>query len=133
MSSKIKLSKFTSEELDFLSRKLDLRRNIVCRLAIGTSLSIKTSVSTLHPKDNLGFEFNRYTLTGETDHIFKALIQQHEKKKLSDHEYFTKFFRNHVERGISILKSNYERINSPVDFLLGLNQPHKIIYQERLD
>ncbi len=119
MSSRLKISKKTSEQLNHLSSRLNLRRNIVCRLAIGRSLSKKESVKNLKPKDNTGYEFNRYTLTGEYDEIFKALINQHERKKLSDRNYIT-FLRNHIERGINILYKEYQRINSPIDFFSEL-------------
>ena len=80
MSSRLRISKKASEQLNHLSKRLDLRRNIVCRLAIGRSLAEKGSVKNMKPKDSAGFEFNRYTLTGEDDEIFKALVKQHEKK-----------------------------------------------------
>ena len=74
MPSKLKISKEASKRLDYLSSKLGLRRNIVCRLAVGRSLAERESVKDIKPKDNSGYEFNRYTLTGEYDEIFKALI-----------------------------------------------------------
>lgn len=121
MPSKLKISKGTSKRLDYLSNKLGLRRNIVCRLAIGRSLAEKESVRNIKPTDSSGYEFNRYTLTGEYDEIFKALIIQHENKKLSDDEYFSKYLRNHLERGINLLYEEYERVNSPVEFLVSLS------------
>jgi len=41
-----------------LSKRLDLGRNIVCRLAIGRSLAEKRSVGCILPKDSAGYEFN---------------------------------------------------------------------------
>ena len=121
MPAKLKLSEEASKCLEYLSKRLGLRRNIVCRLAIGRSLAEKESVKTMDLKDSNGYEFNRYTLTGEYDSVFKALITQHEKKKLYDTEYFTKYLRNHIERGINLLYHEYERINSPVEFLVALS------------
>jgi DNA sulfur modification protein DndE len=121
MPVKLKLSEKTSKHLEYLSRRLGLRRNIVCRLAIGRSLAEKESVLSISPKDSNGYEFNRYTLTGEYDNIFKALVVQHEKRKLHDTEYFAKYLRNHIERGINLLYHEYERINSPVEFLVALS------------
>lgn len=93
----------------------------MCRLAIGRSLTERESVETISPRDSNGYEFNRYTLTGEYDGIFKALIIQHEGKKMHDAEYFTKYLRNHIERGIGLLCYEYERVNSPVEFLVSLS------------
>ena len=126
MANKIKISKEASELLDHLSNKLDLRRNIICRMAIGRSLDEKESVKEFNPKNNVGYEFNRYTLTGEYDDIFKALIIQHEMKKLNDTQYFSKYLRNHIERGINLLYAEYERINSPIDFLVNLSMSRSI-------
>ena len=120
MSSKLKISEKSSKELVTLSMKLNLRRNIICRLAIGKSLSEKDSVRDIKPEDNAGFEFNRYTLTGDQDVLFKALIIQHEKKKISDINYFSNYVRNHIERGLTLLSDEYSRINSPIEFLIGL-------------
>ena len=120
MSNKLKISKETSTQLDHLSIRLGLRRNIICRLGVGRSLAEKHSVKDLKPKNNVGYEFNKYTLTGDYDEIFRALIVQHERKKLTDSQYFSKYLRNHIERGIELLYKEYERINSPIDFLVKL-------------
>lgn len=120
MSSKLKISEKASKKLVTLSMKLNLRRNIICRLAIGKSLSEKESVKKIEPEDNAGFEFNRYTLTGDQDILFKALIIQHEKRKFSDFDYFSIYIRNHIERGLKLLSDEYNKINSPIDFLIGL-------------
>lgn len=119
MSSRLRISKKASEQLNHLSKRLDLRRNIVCRMAIGRSLAEKGSVKNMKPRDSAGFEFNRYTLTGEYDDIFKALVKQHEKE-LNDREYISTFLRNHIERGIQFLYIEYQRINSPIDFFADL-------------
>lgn len=120
MSNKLKISKEMSTQLDHLSSRLGLRRNIICRLGVGRSLAEKQSVKDLKPKNNVGYEFNKYTLTGDYDEIFRALIVQHERKKLTDSQYFSKYLRNHIERGIELLYKEYERINSPIDFLVKL-------------
>ena len=121
MQNKLKLSKESSSKLDSLSTKLNLRRNIICRLAIGRYLVDSSSVFEIEPLDNTGFEFNRYTLTGEHDNFFKLLIIQHEGKKFDDDTYFSIYLRNHIERGIEILYDEYQIINSPTEFLLFLS------------
>ena len=120
MSNRLKISKESSKKLKYLSKRLGLRRNVVCRLAVSRSLAVKESVESFKPKDSAGFEFNRYTLTGEHDYVFKALVVQHEGRRLSDNEYFSKYFRRYIERGIELLYSEYLKINSPIDFLVGL-------------
>jgi len=120
MTTKLKLSKEASSHLETLAVSLGLRRNIVSRLAIGKSLSMKTSFELFEPADNNGYEFNRYTLTGDLDNIFKALIIQHEGRKLSDNQYFSVYLRKHIERGVHLLHADYNKVKSPIEFLVGL-------------
>lgn len=128
MVSKIKISKSASDSLKTLERRLNLKRNILCRLAVGLSLNSETSVADYKVSDSTGYEFNRSTLTGDYDDIFLALIKQHEGKNLSDSEYMTKYLRNHIERGIAKLSRDYEKINSPIDYLTSL-----FVYKEQMD
>jgi DNA sulfur modification protein DndE len=120
MSNKLKISKEASAQVELLSKRLNLRRNIVCRLAIGRSLAEKESVRSIRPKDGAGFEFHRYTLTGEYDNLYKALLRQHEGEKMDDKDYFSTYLRNHIERGIQLLYVEYQRVNSPLDFFSKL-------------
>ncbi len=120
MRNKLKISEEASKQLKFLSNKLDLRRNIICRIAVSESLTIPSSISSFEPSDSQGLEFNRYTLTGDQDLIFKSLIVQHEKKKIDEDEFFSVYFRKHIERGLNSLHDKYQKINSPIDFLLKL-------------
>lgn len=122
--SKVNLSKKTSENLDYLSLRLGLRPNIICRLAIGKSLSVSSSVKGHLINDSSGREFNRTTLTGQNDDLFKALINQHEYEvshlRIKESEYFSQYFRRHVERGIEMLYKDYIVINSPTEFLFSI-------------
>lgn len=120
VSKKLKLSSEKSDQLNYLSSRLDIRRNIVCRMAIGRSLAMKKSIKDFKTEDNSGFEFNRYTLTGDYDDIFKALVLQHERKRIGDNQYFSKYLRNHMERGIGLLYEEYQKVNSPIEFLVTM-------------
>lgn len=119
-ATKLKLSKNAQRQLDFLSTRLGLRPNIVCRLALGRSLSVPESVKDYIPEDSAGIEFNRHTLTGDFDEIFQMLIFQHENRRIGERMYFPIFFRNHLERGIHMLYNEYQTVNSPITFLLKL-------------
>ena len=122
MKNRLKLSEKATKQLINLSKKLDVRRNIICRLAVGKSLTIEKSVKDFKTEDSKGLEFNRTTLTGDQDLIFKSLILQHEKNPIDEEIYFPQYFRNHIERGLDILSSEYTKINSPVDFLMKLKE-----------
>lgn len=212
MTNKLLLSEEVSEKLRELSKKLGLRRNIVCRIAVGRSLkegylfslsysdtkkhfdegSIspdlkkefekkghdlnknaklskkdgrwwitiggkekyrieeaddelkvykvgkilkgygETQKTTLEDfdfgfADSNGYEFNRYTLTGEYDDYFKAMIVQAEGKNMSDDEFFSKYLRKHIERGINIMYKEYQRVGSKFTYLSKLADGEKVI------
>lgn len=126
MRNRLGISDAASKQLNYLSNRLDLRRNIVCRIAVAKSLTINDSVEDINLGNSKGLEFNRVTLTGDQDVFFKALITQHEKKSIDEEIYFPKYFRNHIERGVDLLYKEYQKINSPVDFLIKLANIEKI-------
>ena len=131
-SNKLQVSKVGTKELDHLSARLNLRPNIVCRLAIGKSLSIPSSVkgySRLDEEEKAAHstvpkEFNRFTLTGELDDAYKIMIYQHELNygglKIPENQYYKGYFLKHLERGLDVLYSEYQRVNSPIEFLRRL-------------
>ena len=120
-TSKLKLSKDTSDKLIMLTSRLSFKsRYVICRLAIGRSLKEGKSVRNYQVSDSDGLEFNRSTLTGDHDMLFKALVIQLEQKRMTDEEYFSSYLRKHIEKGITLLYKEYLRINSPVEFLVSL-------------
>ena len=121
MSEKLKVSKKNSDNLDFLSNKLNLKRNIICRLAIGKSLKKEESISKYKYEDNNGYEFNKYTITANNDLLYYCLVNQHEGRRVSEEKYFSHYLRKHIERGVEIMKYEYERVNSPIDYIVGLS------------
>ncbi len=112
MSSKMKISQKTSQELDFLSSCLDLRRNIICRMALGISLSV-VEPPDIDVEDSLGQEFNRSTILGVDDSLLSTLVSQHFGKKISEDDMFSKYVRAEISRGISILYKHLKQVNSP--------------------
>lgn len=101
-ASKLKTSKRAAEMIRGLNRKLRLAPNIICRLAIGRSLCEGPLVNTVMGDSN-GIEFNRYTLTGQNDRLFKALLAQVAGRPLTDEEYFEEHLPAHLERGVELL------------------------------
>jgi len=120
MADKLKLSEKTSTKLDHLSARLELRRNIVCRLAIGRSFSMDKPVDIEVSNDSNGYEFNRTTIMGYDEFIFRAIATNIQGCALNEEIFFNKIIRNHIEQGIEKLFDDYERINSPVEFMKKL-------------
>jgi DNA sulfur modification protein DndE len=106
MNFRLKTSKSTAERLKFLQNSTGLTPNILARYAVVLSLKEKQPVNPI-VRDSAGQEFNRPTLTGKYDIIFKALIAQREGREISDEEYFPGLFNAHLERGAILLENEY--------------------------
>lgn len=107
MNYRLHTSKSVEEDLKQLHQVLNITPNIIVRIAVALSLRNPAPVEPSE-SDRSGMEFNRSTLTGEYDYLFKSLIAQHLGKSLSDEEYFPILFNAHLERGIYILKNEYK-------------------------
>ena len=114
---------FVGTDLDNLLRSLKARTglspNILCRFAL--CLSLETSGEpdlSLYDNSNVR-EFNRYTLTGQWDKFFTALLKQRisenkEENEISEPEYF----KAHLSRGIALLAQRIKSIGNIGDLLL---------------
>jgi DNA sulfur modification protein DndE len=120
MADKLKISVETSDKLNHLSARLDLRRNIICRIAIGKSFSMNTRVENGITGDSGGYEFNKTTIMGSEEFIFKAIASNLQGYPLYEDIFFNVIIRNHIERGMAKLFEEYERINSPAEFMKRL-------------
>jgi DNA sulfur modification protein DndE len=100
--NKIKLTTDSSERLKQLKAKTGLTPNILCR--IGFCLSLKDSTlpdPEKYPEEDR--EFNRYTLLGEWDSLFVALLRQRLLiDGVADHSE-EEYFRAHINRGVYLL------------------------------
>ena len=116
MASKMKLSVRATSDLDEMANNLDLRRNVVCRIAIGVSLCDRTPPD-LDDSDYGGLEFNKPTIVGTDEQVLMALLTQHFNKKIDAEDFFSTYIRAEIIRGLSIMVSDYHKINSPVEYM----------------
>lgn len=116
MADKLKTSKNAADTLNKLSTRLTLKRNVVCRIAIAVSLSKKTAVSETIDNDMDGYEFNKSTIFGPDELIFRS-VACYIQNKPANSNFFNIIIRNHLERGLELLSEEYDKINSPVEFL----------------
>ena len=116
MASKMKLSVKATSDLDEMANNLDLRRNVVCRIAIGVSLCDRTPPD-LDDSDYGGLEFNKPTIVGTDEQVLMALLTQHFNKKIDAEDFFSTYIRAEIIRGLSIMVSDYHKINSPVEYM----------------
>lgn len=85
-----------------LKGRTKLTPNILCRIAF--CLSLKEPGIPDMCKDSGGQEFNRYTLTGEWDTFYIALLKLRMLNDgLNASEDLLKQFKEHIERGVIIL------------------------------
>jgi DNA sulfur modification protein DndE len=86
-----------------LQSRTGLTPNILCRIGFG--LSLKESYAPNPDEyDQDGKEFNRFTLTGEYDSLFIALLKQKFLSwRLDSNDNFEDQFRANINRGVLIL------------------------------
>lgn len=119
MNFRLRTSKKTAEKLKNLQDKTRMTPNILARFAV--VLSLRNSEGILnYVRDTSGIEFNRTTLTGSYDFLFKSLIAQHAQREITDEEFFPDLFNAHLERGISLLESEYEYAGNQEKMIINL-------------
>lgn len=119
MNFRLKTSKKTGDKLKELQDKIRLTPNILCRYAVVLSLRHPEPVINF-VKDTAGLEFNRVTLTGAYDFVFKALIAQRLERQITDEEYFPDLFSAHLERGITMLENEYDYAGNQEKMIVNL-------------
>ena len=97
--NRIRISKSATVRLSMLKGRTGLTPNILCRIGLCLSLS-DPSIPDPQRFDENGQEFNRYTLTGEWDTFFMALLKErlmHDDLDLE--KELLPQFRAHLNRG----------------------------------
>ena len=101
-AKRFKLSTAATERLRFVKGRTGFKTdNIIPRIGFGLSLAEKNPPN---PKDydQDGKEFNRYTLLGEWDDIYVALLRENLKNHKIDIIDEFDYFRAHLNRGVII-------------------------------
>lgn len=119
MNFRLRTSKQAQDILLDLKDKTNITPNILSRYAVSLSLLEPEPLTRFNYKTD-GLEFNRHVLTGKYDAVFKALITQYEGRELSDEEYYPDYLKAHIERGISLLNSEYNYAGNYEKFILNL-------------
>ena len=113
MVFKLKTSKETMKIFEEISAGVHLQAFVLCKLAIALSLRSEIPLAEKDFKHNTdGLELNRQTITGEYDDLFKALIISYNGSSLTDEEYFPKYLKAHIDRGASMLMTEYRYSNN---------------------
>lgn len=122
MGFRLKTSQQTKEIFEELGSKMNLKPFALCKLAISMSLTNDEPIDNYKITDNNGLELNRQTITAEYDSLFKALLEQHANKSLTDDEYFPIHTKLHIDRGAIMLKNRYNYSSNLEHFITQIIQ-----------
>lgn len=118
--TKVRLTKDASNRLRFLAGKTGLTPNLLCRIGFCLSLN--------EPKDpdpgdfpEEEREFNRYTLLGEYDELFVALLRQRVMQQGVLNQDLAALFRAHVNRGVTLLQQRIRNIADLAILVISAN------------
>lgn len=114
--NKVRLSRKATNYFPHLVSRTGLRPNIICRLGFCYSLN-EAGIPEPEEFDRDGKEFNRYTLTGEWDTIFMALLSQWGVEAGIDNPRWKKLFEAHLNRGVLMLANHLKDITDILTLL----------------
>jgi len=115
---RIKFSKEADSWLRVLKSRTGITPNILCRLAFCLSLEeprIPSGDKYLEDSDR---EINRFTLLGEYDALFVALLRQRVANDGGGKSDLDRLFRAHVHRGILLLAARLKHLGDLGDDLM---------------
>jgi len=109
--NKVKLDDDLTTKVRTLKARTGLNPNILCRIGFCLSLNEPGIPDTYRYLED-GMEFNRYTLTGEWDSLFIALLKERCLQDNIDIEtQLTDQFLAHLNRGISLIYNRVKKIS----------------------
>jgi DNA sulfur modification protein DndE len=114
--TKLRLTKDASNRLRFLAGKTSLTPNLLCRIGFCLSLSEATIPDPAEYADE-DREFNRYTLLGEYDPLFIALLRERCFQDGLDFARLPDYFRAHMNRGVTLLQQRVRSLSDIADLV----------------
>lgn len=107
--TKLRFTKEASNRLRFLAGKTGLTPNLLCRIGFCLSLSEPPIPNPdAYPEEDR--EFNRYTLLGEYDPLFIALLKERCREDGTGLECLPDYFRAHMNRGVILLQQRVKGV-----------------------
>lgn len=106
---------YVGEEVDLRLRNLKARTgltpNLLCRLGFCLSLAEPGIPDPKLYADSQAREFNRYTLTGQWDQFFFALLRERlVQDELDPNENLEEQFKAHLSRGVLLLFQRLKKL-----------------------
>lgn len=107
--NKIKLSKAATDRLKQMKGRTGLTPNLLCRIGFCLSLN-EPAIPNVTSYDHEGAEFNRYTLLGEYDALFVAMLRQRMLQDDLPPEEMSEQFRAHLNRGVMTVNAHVKSL-----------------------
>lgn len=121
--NRISVSKDVTTRLKILKGRTGLSPNILCRIALCHSLN-DPKIPDPAQYDDSGQEFNRYTLTGEWDGLFIALLKERlVSDSLDPEKDLLPQFRAHLNRGILSTYAKVKGLGDLESLLFNTSSP----------
>ena len=124
MGYKLKTSKQTEDLLLLMERSENLPVFALVKLAISLSLRSGGLSDDDMSTDTRGREFNRHTVTGDFDCLYKCLMELSLNRHLNDDEFFPYYVKAHLDRGTALLEQERQYGS---DFLVHLSELDRAI------
>jgi DNA sulfur modification protein DndE len=114
--TKLRLTKEASNRLRFLAGKTGVTPNLLCRLGFCLSLGEPAVPNPdAYPEEER--EFNRYTLLGEYDPLFVALLKERCRQDGLELSKLADYFRAHMNRGVVLLQGRVRSIGDMAELV----------------
>jgi DNA sulfur modification protein DndE len=116
----LKRLRFTKEAdtwLKVLKSRTGITPNLLCRMSFCLSLGEPSDPEFVQSGQDSDREINRYTLLGEYDAAFVALLRQWMHTRGKKDDSLDRFFAAHVHRGIVLLAARMKSLSDLPDLV----------------
>lgn len=120
--NRIRVCEQADSYLRSLKAKTYLTPNLLCRLGFCLSLRMPTPPDPLDYDENSQRELNRYTLMGQWDSFFVALLKERMHQDELSLEQIEEQFRAHMNRGVIILFQRVKNLGDVIRLCVEFNQ-----------
>jgi DNA sulfur modification protein DndE len=107
---RVRFSKEADNRLRMLKGRTGLTRNLICRIGLCVSIE-EPGEPRSDSSEPSKFEIDRYTLLGEYEQLFVALLETRHPEAQKDPAELGRLFVEHLHRGVALLAN---RLKAPV-------------------
>ena len=119
---RVRFSREADNRLRMLKARTGLTRNLICRLGLCVSID-EPGEPRSDSSDPSKFEIDRYTLLGEFDQLFVALLETRHPEADKDPGEIGRLFVEHLHRGIALLANRLKAPASIAELVPNRQRP----------